>query len=177
MASDDPRLAAYAFAKVHAAVDGAFPESLTWGWFSASWQLCADHIGLVYPAREIREEVHVDPRTGVIHLSHEPTGAVQFFAGGRLVATLPPNSPCFGPERYRHTLCCPALCCYCGSLRAHYQAGEDFGCGEVPPGFVMAVARVFAYVAENRGDVGQEPNILGRCGALAFLSSRTTYVA
>lgn len=173
----DPRLAAYAFCLEHAVVDGAFPEGVMLQWFNAAWQLCADHIGLVYPAQTIREDVNIDPRSGVIKLSHEPSSAVQFFVSGRLVATLSPNSPCFGPQR-SETLCCPQLCCYCGCLRAVYQVGQNYnGCGdEIPATFVQAVAQVFAYIAENRGDTQREPGLLARCGALPFLSSRTTYV-
>lgn len=170
----DPRLEAYALCKAHAAVDSAFSEALTLQWFNAAWDLCADHAGFVFPPQEIREPVEIDPRTGTIKLSHEPSGPVQFFAGGRLVATLAPNSSCFGPERDR--LCCPSLCCYCGNLRAVYTFGAEFGCDGVPAWFVQAVAQVFAFIAENRGDTQREPDLLRRSGAISFLSRATTYV-
>jgi hypothetical protein len=172
-AAVDPRLSAYQFCKEHAAVDNAYSEPTTWQWFNAAWDLCANHIGLIYPPMQIREDVQIDPRTGAIRLSYEPSSAVNFFADGRLVASLPPNSPCFGPDRY--ALQCPSLCCY-GCARAVYTVGEDFGCNNIPAWFVQAVAQVFAFLAENRGDVQREPQLLARCGALSFLSVRTLYV-
>jgi hypothetical protein len=175
MTAADPRLEAFAVCKQHAALDGAFSEALMLFWFNACWERCAEQVGLIYPPREIREDVQIDPRTGAIRLSHEPSSAVQFFAGGRLVATLAPNSPCFGP--HRHWLCCPNLCCYCGCLRAVYMVGQDFGCDGVPSSFVMAVARLFAYTCENRGDVQHEGAVLAKSGALTFLSAGTKFVA
>jgi len=46
----------------------------------------------------------------------------------------------------------------------------------VPPGFLQAVARVFTFLCENRGDTGQDPNLLYRCGAMTFLGPGLTYI-
>jgi len=175
----DPLASAYEIAKLHAAVDGAFAEPLMQSWFQAAWALCGAYAGLIL-ATAIEEVVHVEP-DGALKLSHFPTSNVRFFAAGRLVAVLPPGSPCFLPRTEADELmgscrmCCPNLCCYC-DVKASYTAGLGT-CDEIPPLVVQAVARVFAYICENRGDTELDEHVLAKCGAKAFLSPYLTYVA
>jgi len=175
----DPLASAYEIAKLHAAVDGAFDEKLMRHWFGAAWALCAQYAGIVFPAARIDELVSIGA-DGALTLSQTPSSDVRFYAGGKLVATLPPGSPCFQPRSEADDfagcrMCCPDLCCYC-DLRASYTAGMGAGCDDLPPGIVQAVARVFAYIVENRGDAELDEHVLGKCGAKAFLSPYLTYV-
>jgi hypothetical protein len=163
---------AYQIAKLHAAVDGAFPETLMQFWYESCWELCARHAGLVYPSEQIVEPVTID-EDGTIVLSRPPNGQVQFSSNGQIIATLPPDSPCFTPGNHAR-MCCPTLCCAC-NVRAHYSTG--LGCSEeIPPSFLMAVARLFAYQCENRGDAELDEHVLGKCGAKTFLSPFLVYV-
>jgi|SRR5215475_2294881 len=155
---------AFELCKLHASVDGAFDEKLLRHWFEAAWDLCATFIGLTPPtAIEERVIIRAD---GSFVLSHQPTGNVRFYSGYRLVTVLPPTL-----ERSR---CDPALCCFC-DLTAKYMTG--WATCEVPPRFVQAVARVFAYIIENRGDSELDDQILGKSGALRFLSPDLQFVA
>lgn len=156
--------AAYQIAKLHAATDGAFDERLMRHWFDAAWEVCADFSNFIYPPQQVREVVTPHPETGEIKLSHEPSGPVQIYSGARFIGTLPANSWAFGgtlPSRLD-------LCCLC-DLTVIYTVGEEGECGRIPATFVQAVARVFAYLAENRGDVERDPFILSKSGAMAFL--------
>jgi hypothetical protein len=172
---------AYAIAKLHAAVDGAFDERLTRHWFDAAWEQCASAVGMV-PAGQITETVNVDA-WGNVKLSGKPTSAVKLYANGRLVMVLPPTAPVFSghrnlPNPYQHEdvdICMPALCCLAGCLQAVYSVGQQ-DCG-YPPSFVQAVARVFAYIAENRGDVKIDDQVLTNSGAKGFLAPHMTYIA
>jgi len=178
----DPIVAAYEIAKLQAATDGAFDERLTRHWFEASWDLCAAMVGLVFPPLPIDEVVTVAP-DGSILLSHQPMGDVRFYSGPNLVAVLPPNSPCFWPrpgslfdDETGCGLNCPDLCCYC-NVRAIYTGGGDIAvdCDEIPPWFVQAVARLFTYVCENRGDTEMDEHVLAKSGAKAFLAPHLAY--
>jgi len=178
----DPVVAAYEIAKLQAATDGAFDEKLLRHWFEAAWDLCAAMVGLVFPPLPVDEMVTVAP-DGAILLSAPPAGDVRFFSGPNLVAVLPPNSPCFGPrpgglfdDESGVGLRCPDLCCFC-NVRAIYTTDGGLGieCDEVPPWFVQAVARLFVYIAENRGDTEMDERVLAKCGAKAFLAPYLTY--
>jgi hypothetical protein len=156
--------AAYQIVKLHAATDGAFHETLMRHWFEAAWAACADFTGFIYPPQQVRESVMCDEFTGQIKLSGEPSGPVKIYAGAQYIGTLPGNARVFGGSA-------PSpmdLCCYC-NLMVEYQVGEAGECGRVPASFVQAVARVFAYICENRGDVEMDPQILSKSGAIAFL--------
>jgi hypothetical protein len=156
--------AAYQIVKLHAAVDGAFVEPLMRHWFEAAWAICADFTDFIYPPQQISETVPVDENTGQVRLSHEPSGPVKVFSGARYIMTLPKDSRVFGGP-----IPSPMdLCCFC-NLMVQYQVGEEGECGRVPASFVQAVARVFAYIVENRGDVEMDPQILSKSGAIAFL--------
>lgn len=186
---NDPLAEAYELCKLHASVNGAFPEALMRHWFDAAWDLCAGMIDFQYPPQQTREVVH-QRGDGSIRLRHMPTSEVKFFAGPDLVAVVPPNSPCFeadsARERYgeadglmfatnlRHGCDrCPDLCCACGDVTAVYAHGDD-SC-RIPPRFMQAVARLFTYIAENRGDVELNDQILKQSGAFAFLGPDVTY--
>jgi len=160
----DPFEQAYEICKLQASVDGAFPELLMRHWFQASWDLCAAMIGLVYPRREIQEPIIVD-NCGNFQLSFRPSSDVEIFDGYTLIMTLPPS--------LKRSWCDPALCCLCKPV-ARYTVGEDI-C-ELSPRFVQAVARVFAYIVENRGDTELDDQVLGKCGALRFLSPDLAFV-
>jgi hypothetical protein len=172
---------AYAIAKLHAATDGAFDERLTQHWFAAAWETCASAIGMDMPG-QVTESVTVDA-WGTIKLSHKPTSEVRLYANGRLVMIIPPNSPMLNgsrnlPNPYAHEdadFCAPALCCLAGCLQALYSVGSQ-SCG-VSPSFVQAVARLFAYMVENRGDVKIDDQILSNSGAKGFLAPHMTYIA
>jgi hypothetical protein len=155
---------AYELCKLQAQVDGAFPEELLQFWFKAAWDLCADMVGLVPAQRIEREPICID-ECGNFTLNFQPSSPVQIFEGYTLVATLPPN--------LQRSRCTPALCCLCHPY-ASYTVGQDF-C-ELPPRFVQAVARVFAYIVENRGDTEKDEFVLRKSGAFAFLAPDLTYV-
>lgn len=160
---------AYQIAKLHAATDGAFDEQLMRHWFDAAWETCADFSGFIYPVQTISEPVFPDAERGVVKLSHEPTGPVKVYSGSKYIMTLPANSWVFGGD-----IPSPMdLCCLC-NLTVSYQIGEEGECGRVPASFVQAVARLFAYIVENRGDVEMDPNVLMKSGAIEFL--HVTYV-
>lgn len=161
----NPYEEAFELCKLQASVDGAFPDALLRFWFQSAWDLCASMIGFVYPAREVQEPICPD-ECGNFTISYQPSSVVQIFSGYSLVATFPPN--------LRRTRCDPALCCYC-NLVAKYTVGEET-C-ELPPRFLQAVARLFTYICENRGDTELDEAVLGKCGAKLFLSPDLTYVA
>jgi hypothetical protein len=177
---------AYEIAKLQASTDGAFDERLTRHWFAAAWETCASAIGMVPPG-QITETVNVDG-WGNIKLSGKPTSDVKLYANGALVAVLPPNAPQLdghrnldNPYAYNdiNSIACmpPSLCCYC-SLTAQYSVGHRTDpCGEFSPSFVQAVARLFAYMVENRGDVKIDDQILTNSGAKGFLAPNMTYIA
>jgi hypothetical protein len=155
---------AYQICVLQASVDGAFDELLLRHWFEAAWMHCAEMVGLVYPAQQIKEPIIIDD-FGNFRLSYEPSSEVRIYDGYTLVMVLPPS--------LLRSRCDPALCCFC-NLTAQYTVGQDV-C-ELPPSFVQAVARLFTYMVENRGDVEMDENVLSKCGALAFLSGQLTYV-
>jgi len=157
---------AFALCKLQAAADESFPDELLRHWFEAAWSLCAQMVGLVYPSQEIVEPIALD-RRGAFTLSHQPSGCVRIYDGYTLLMTLPPSLV--------RTHCDPSLCCRC-DLSAHYMIGSEDPCADISPRFVQAVARLFTYMVENRGDVPLDENILGKCGALRFLSPDLTYV-
>jgi len=159
--------AAFALCKLQAATDGAFPDELLRHWFDAAWDLCAEMVGLVFPARAVVEPIFLD-ECGNFALSYPPASEVKIYAGYTLIAVLPPS--------LRRTWCDPSLCCHC-NITAHYTVGNDDPCSAIPPRFVQGVARLFTYMVENRGDVEMNDQILGRCGALRFLSPDLAYVA
>src|SRR5262245_46759534 len=178
----DPVVAAYEIAKLQAATAGAFDEKLLRHWFEAAWDLCAAMVGLVFPPLPVDEMVTVAP-AGALLLSAPPPGAVRFCSAPDLVAVLPPNSPCVGPrpgglfdDESGVGLRCPDLCCFC-NVRAIYTTDGGLGieCDEGPPWFVQAVARLFVYIAENRGDTEMDERVLAKCGAKAFLAPYLTY--
>jgi len=154
---------AYEICKLQASSDGAFDEKLMRSWFDAAWKLCADMVGLA-PPMEIKEPICIDDFGG-FRLSHRPSSPVEIFDGYTLVATIP-------QDLYR-SRCDPALCCLCHPY-ARYMIGSTT-C-EVTPTFIQAVARVFAYIVENRGDSELDDQVLGKCGALAFLRPELTFV-
>jgi hypothetical protein len=186
---DDHFEAAYEIAKLHAATDGAFDERLTRHWFEAAWQLCCEAIGLVYPARQVNEIAPVNP-DGTVSLTGKPTSDVKLYSNGALVAVLPPNAPTLTghrnlPNPYAHNSdwswqlrCSPSLCCYC-YLQAVYDVGQriDPCRDQFSPSFVQAVARLFAYMVENRGDVKIDDQVLTNSGAKGFLAPHMTYIA
>ena len=157
---------AYEFCIEYANIDGAFSKRLTWGVFRQAWDTCATFIGFVFPPREIEERIAISPIDGTFTLSHRPTSEVKLYSGYNLVAVLPPS--------LTRDCCDPHLCCFC-ALRAVYTVGEDV-C-EVPPTFLRAVARLFTYLIENRGDSEMDEHMLSKCGAMLFLSPDVTYVA
>jgi len=159
--------AAYAICKWQAATDGAFPEELTRHWFEAAWDKCAKMVGLVFPPIEVAEPICLD-RWGRFWLSHRPSSEVKIYAGYTLIAVLPPT--------LERTRCDPSLCCHC-NLSAHYIVGSTDPCAVISPSFVQAVARVFTYLVENRGDVSDDENLLGKTGAMTFLEDGVQFVA
>jgi hypothetical protein len=166
-ATEKQFLDAYEICKLQASADGAFPEVLMEHWFRASWDLCASMIGFVYPPQQITETV-VIRSDGSFRLSHEPSSEVKLYHGATLVMTLPPSL-----QRSGSPMCEPSLCCYC-DLRAIYTIGEET-C-EMSPRFVQAVARLFTYIVENRGDVELDDQVLGKSGAKAWLGPDLEYV-
>ena len=120
--------------------------------------------------RTITEMVPVNQEYGTIALSYRPSSPVTLKDGYRVVTILPPNAPCITGEGG-----CPEVCCFCW-LHATYTVGEDLGCDGVPPRFVQAVAQLFAYIVENRGDTAMQPYLLYQSGAHAFLAPEVTYV-
>jgi len=158
---------AYEVCKAQAAVDGAFPEALMQHWFETAWDMCAEMIGLIYPPREITESITLDD-CGNFTLSAIPAGEVRIFAGYQLLMILPPS--------LQRSRCDASLCCHC-NLTARYMIGSTDPCQPIPPRFVQAVARVFTFLVENRGDSESNDQVLARCGALRFLSPDLTYVA
>jgi hypothetical protein len=185
MAKPTPMDAAYEIAKLHAAVDASFDERLTWQWFQASWEICAEAAGFIYPARQVTESVTPN-RDGTVQLTGRPTSEVRLFSNGVLVAVLPPNAPELSGHRalrnpYAYNdddmwWCSPALCCLNGCLQAQYSIGENV-CGDMPARFLQAVNQVFAHIVENRGDTKLDDQILTRSGAKGFLAADLTYVA
>ena len=161
--SDEQIANAYAICKMQASVDGAFAEPLLQHKFAAAWELCAAMVDME-PAQEIMEKICID-ECGNFRLSRQPTSDVQIYDRYTLVATFPPS--------LQRSRCDPALCCYC-NLTAKYMIGES-RC-DIPSRFIQAVARLFDYMIENAGDTELDPQILGKCGALAFLSPDLTYV-
>jgi len=157
---------AFALCKLQAAVDDAFPDEVLRHWFEAAWDLCAEMIGLVFPAVSFVEPIRLDSE-GRFTLSHRPSSEVRIYAGYTLVVILPPS--------LERSHCDRSLCCHC-NLTAHYTVGSDDPCAALPPRFIQAVARLFTYMVENRGDVPLDDQVLGKCGALRFLSPDLTYV-
>lgn len=189
MDASSPIDAAYEIAKAHAVVDGSYSEPLMRHWFAAAWDLCAQAVGLVYPARQVTETVFPNQRDGSLQLAGKPTGEVRLFSNGELVAVLPPNAPQLNGHRnldnpYDHdsfeSYACmpPSLCCYC-ILTAQYNIGQTIDpCGEnFSPAFVQAVAQLFAFMVENRGDVKLDDQVLTRSGAKGWLAGGLTYIA
>jgi len=182
---------AFQIAKLQAATDGTFDEPLLRHWFDAAWELCSAAVGLSFPGREISEQVAVNPN-GTARLSHKPSGQVRLYSCNTLVAVLPANSPMIGTSASRlpnpytgfgegrgdwYLTCGISLCCYC-ELTAKYMTGSTEPCSPMPATFVQAVARLFTYMVENRGDdSNMDPSILSRSGAKAFLSGQMTYLA
>lgn len=156
---------AFQLCKLQASVDGAFPDELLQFWFQAAWDLCVSMVGWT-PVQEIEESICVDD-CGNFSLSQRPTSPVQIFDGYRLVATLPPS--------LKRDRCTPALCCLCAP-KARYTVGYDSPCG-ISPRFLQAVARVFTYMVENRGDSEMDEAVLGKSGAKVFLGPDLAYVA
>lgn len=153
---------AYQICLLQAASDGAFDPALLRHWFEAAWSKCAEMAGFVYPARQVSEPIVVDD-VGNFQLSFRPSSEVRIYDGYTLVMVLPPSL-----RRSRRD---PGLCCFC-NLKAQYTVGADL-C-EVSPQFIQAVARLFTYLVENRGDVEMDGNVLTKSGALTFLD--VTYV-
>lgn len=192
---------AFQFCKLNASIDDAFPDDMTRVWFMGCFELCAAMCGLVWPPRTIQERTMMDGR-GHIHLSFPPSSPVQFFRGPFLIATVPADSPCligggqipncdYDPIDIfpRPRTCCPPELCDCWGtpLVAKYTAGPRDACttldargnriATLPASFVMAVARAFAFVCENRGDTPMDANMLSICNALTFLNPNgVTYV-
>lgn len=156
---------AFELCKEQASIDGAVSEDLLRHWFQASWDLCAQMTGFVFPARQVTEPLTLDCY-GKFHLSYRPSSEIKIYDGYRLVATFPAN--------WQDSDCAPSLCCYC-NLKAQYTVGQD-AC-EVSPTFLQAVARVFTYICENRGDTELDEAVLGKSGAKVFLNQDLTYVA
>jgi len=157
---------AYAICKWQAATDGAFPDDLTKHWFEAAWQKCAEMVGLIFPPLEVKEPIRLD-RWGRFWLTHRPSSEVKIFAGYTLIAILPPS--------LQRSHCDPSLCCHC-NLMAHYLVGSTDPCHVITPSFVQAVARLFTYLVENRGDVPMDDDVLSKCGAMTFLADQATFV-
>jgi len=160
--------AAYRICKLQAAAEGTFDETLMRHWFSSAWDLCAQMIGLE-PPQEIKEPICIDDNGGFT-LSRRPTSDVEIFDGYTLIAVL--------PRTLERTRCDPALCCLCHPY-ARYMIGAET-C-EVPERFIQAVARVFAYIVENRGDsllpgTSTPGQILTESGAIGFLRPDLTFV-
>lgn len=189
MSESPTKEAAFEIARLQAATDGAINERLLRQWFDAAWELCSAMIGLDYPAGTMTESVEVGPR-GTVRLSRRPAGPVKLFSCGQPVATLPPSSLLIAsnqpnlPNPYTGIgegrgdwllTCSTSLCCYC-DLTAVYPVGDSDPCSAMPASFVQAVARVFAYMCENRGDVEMDESILSKCGAKVFLSAQITYL-
>lgn len=166
MADPEPIEQLYELCKLQAATDGAFPEPLMRAWFDAAFELCSDMAGLVYPAQQIRERLFVN-RFGNYVLSQRPSGPVEIFEGYKLITVLPRPLD-------RAISCFPALCCLCHPF-ARYTVGQDRPCGGFSPRFEQAVARLFAYQVENRGDSELDREVLAKCGALSFLGPELTY--
>jgi len=179
---------AYQIARAQAALDGAIEEILVRHWFEASWELCAAMIGATGAGGDVTEPVEVGPR-GTVRLSQRPTGPVRLFSCGQLVATLPPGSLLLAgtpslPNPYKGfgegwgnwlLTCSTSLCCYC-DLTAVYSTRSRDPCAVLPATFVQAVARLFTYICENRGDVEMDESIISKSGAKAFLAPQLTYV-
>lgn len=166
----DLYLKAFEICKLQASADGAFPDVLLEHWFKASWDLCVSMVGYVGPAQAITEKVIIR-QDGSFRLSHRPTSEIKLYNGATLVAVFPPSL-----EMSDRWLCRPSLCCYC-DLIAQYRIGDDDPCkDEMSPRFVQAVARLFTYICENRGDVELDDQVLGKCGAKAFLGADLAYV-
>ena len=158
---------AFALCKLQAASDGAFPDELLKHWFDAAWDLCAAMVDLVFPAQQVVEAVRFD-RHGRLLLTHQPSSDVRIYEGYTLIAVLPPS--------LERTRCDPSLCCRY-NLTAHYEVGTTDPCQAISPRFVQAVARVFTYLVENRGDVLLDADVLSKSGAMLFLSHEVLYVA
>src|SRR5262245_48376059 len=154
---------AFEFCKEYASADGAFDDGMLRLMFSAAWDLCAQMVGHD-PPRQV-EEVFSLRDDGSFVLSYTPTSEVRIYAGYQLLAVLPPSL-----ERSR---CDRSLCCHC-RLVAKYTTGKD-EC-EYSSRFIQAVARLFAYMIENRGDSELDDQVLAKCGALAFLRPDLTFV-
>lgn len=158
---------AFELCKLQAATDDAFDEKLLRFWFRSAWDLCAAMSGWI-PRQEIEERIIIDDRGG-FQLSYQPTSDVRIYSNYKLVAVIPPS--------LKMAPCDPGLCCFC-DLIAKYTIGTGEPC-EIPPRFLQAVARLFAYMVENRGDaetVGlSQLGILQKSGALWFLPD-VTYV-
>jgi len=159
----DPISEAFELAKLQAATDGAFDERLLRFWFESAWEQCAAMVGFVWPPQEIRERI-VIRADGSFRLSYRPSSEVRIYEGANLVMTL--------PRSLERSHCDPALCecCTCCGYTAHYWVGDQNLC-QFPVGFVQAVARLFTFMVENRGDIQQDDRIMARCGALPFLSA------
>jgi hypothetical protein len=187
MDTPSPMDAAYEIAKAHAVTDGAYSEPLMRHWFAAAWDLCAQAVGFVYPGRQVTESV-TPHRDGTVQLSGRPTSEVRLYSNGVLVAVLPPDAPeLSGHRALRNPFarysddddcywCSPALCCLSGCVQASYRIGESNVC-EISPAFVQAVAQLFAFMVENRGDVKLDDQVLSRSGAKGWLSGGMTYIA
>lgn len=163
----DPIEQLYELCKLQAQTDGAFAEPLMRAWFAAALELCSDMAGLVYPARQIRESLTMNWR-GAYVLSERPSGPVEIFDGYKLITVIPRPLD-------RSISCLPALCCLCHPY-ARYTVGQDLPCGAFSPRFGQAVARLFAYIVENRGDSELDREVLAKCGALTFLGPDLQYV-
>lgn len=185
---NSPLAGAYEICKLQASADGAFPDALLWHWFEASWDFCAVMIGFTYPPERKRQTI-TQRRDGTVPLLDHPSSDVRIYSGPNLVAILPPDSSAFngrgwrqgddaiyGPDHLYDAGCngLPNLCCYC-NLVAEYTVGEEMPCGDIPPRFLQAVARLFTFILENRGDVQLDEDILKKCGAFAFLSNEVTF--
>lgn len=154
---------AYQICKAQASVDCAYEEPLLRHWFEAAWDLCADMVDLT-PAQQIKEPLQIDT-CGQATLSYRPSGPVEILDGYTVVAVV--------PRPFDRRLCySEGLCCLCMPY-ARYNIGQDM-C-QLPPRFVQAVARVFAYLVENHGDSGDD-HVLTRCGAMSFLGPDVQYV-
>ena len=156
----------YSLCKMQAVVDGAFPEDLLRHWFESAWDVCANMVGLIFPARLIMEPIHLD-HCGNFTLSHPPAGEVRIYDGYTLLMILPPS--------LQRSRCDPSLCCFC-NLRAHYMIGSNDPCHAISPRFAQAVARLFTYMVENRGDTELDDHVLSKCGAMRFLADDVEYV-
>lgn len=180
---------AFKIARAQAATDGAFDEILLRHWFQTAWEMCAAMIGLEYPAGTVTDKVEVDS-LGTVRLSRRPSGPVKLYSCGQPVATVPPTSILlaanrpnlpnpytgFGEGRGDWLLTCgTSLCCYC-DLTAVYPVGDSDPCSAMPASFIQAVARLFSYMCENRGEVEMDESVFSKSGAKAFLSAQITYL-